>query len=253
MIERLSLTAILRRSAGIWWRDFAPIAMLGLGLVTVPEVIMHLIGAMGATAPSTDTLVTTIRALTRLMYVGTVMAATLSSADALPPRVYMIAGLQRLQKPLITGLTVLAALIGMLIVGQLAALFLAPMARLLAVPLSLACLTIWFVAMPVAAARQTAPLAALRYSTRLIRPVKWQVFVLVAGLLLVSAAVLLGMALVIFGAGSSSDQVRTGIETMGPTTMGFWISQLVSVLLLGFLSVVPAVLYGTLSQQKGRT
>ncbi|MBV7257675.1 hypothetical protein KCG44_12855 [Pacificimonas sp. WHA3] len=248
MTGRLDVPAILQAAVMTWWRDFAPIAILGLGLVVGPEVIMQMLGATESGASSTSTLATTIRALTRLMFVSAVMAATLASAARLDTRTYILAGLKRIQPPLVTGLLIAAMAVVMLIFGQLLALFVVPAAAILALPAILALMTFWLVAMPVAAALGVAPIAALRQSWRLVLPSQFKVFCVLLTAILALVPVLLLLKVVVLSDSANLEEVRAALASLGPATTGFWVIQLTAICAFGLLAVVPATLYRALAE-----
>ncbi|MGB3721796.1 MAG: hypothetical protein WA979_03115 [Pacificimonas sp.] len=247
MKPHLDIRTILTTSLKRWWQDFAPITLLGLALIVGTELVIHAVGANGSTAESTGTLVLTARAFAFLLFFSAVAAATLASRLPLSPRAYILTGLRGAQPPLVTGLTVAAGLICVLIVGQLLALFLTPLARLLAMPPLLGLVILWCLAMPVAAAEKKVPFAAMKRSQQMA----WRHMGSLCGLAAIIVALLtlplMLISLVLYGYAPTPEEARATLDAMTPATTAFWVGELAVVILSGILAVIPPAIYIALS------
>ncbi|MGB7404429.1 MAG: hypothetical protein WA906_01950 [Pacificimonas sp.] len=241
MTSHFPIWATLVETARTWWRDFAPITFLGLGLLVLPETIVHLTGGHASDAPTTETLVSTVRALTLLMFVSAITAATMASVGPLEPRIYVLAGLKRMQAPLVTGLSIAAALVTVAIGGQLLALFTVPALIYLATPIIAALIVLWFAAMPAATALDIGPLAALRRSAQLTRQDYGRLCGLVALVVAILLPIFVLLAMLVYGVGFTEPGVPIRSVSLGD--VGFWVGQLARVLIVGIVAVVPPVAY----------
>ena len=244
--SRIDVADVLKTSVLTWWRDFAPITLLGLALLILPELTLQALGAPNSEGRSTQTLVTTMRALTLLMFFSAVSAATLASASALPVKTYMLVGLKRIQPPLVAALCVAAGLVGILILQRVILLAAGPAISLIAVPLFATALVLWLLAMPVAAASGVAPLAAIRLSQRLALANKGPMFGIVTVALLGVLPPLMLLSTILYGINPAPARIAEISAAMTPATAGFWVAELASVLLFGLMAVLPPTLYHAL-------
>lgn len=244
-LRPLDVGVALRLALQIFWRDFAPIVLLGLAFVTLPAVGMRLAAASIAAAPdpTVGTVAETFRWLFVMVFVCAVTSGILSGART--PRGFIRAGLDNIQPGL-----VVALVIGVVLVTSRIAFFLlsalvpgAPFSSLLFVVACIVAFALWVVAIPAALTERTLPLKALSRSAELTRGNRWR---LVGMALILFLAVLPPVMLVrwvIFGSAATPMQVAEIVRHMTLVSPGLWISLLTNLLIFSALSVVPAALY----------
>lgn len=230
-----------------WWRDFAPITILGLLLLTGTELILQLTGAAGSGSSSTQTLVTTVRAAAFALYLSAVSGGTLLRLAGLTPRPggYISAALRVAQPGLLTALVIAAGIFGVLIAGLFLNMLLGEAANLLVVPAFLFLLALWLPAIPASIEEHLPPLTALRRATRLTRSYRGRLL----GLLLLIGIVLIPPAMlvfaVVFGPAvvMGADGAPSTLPVLPLTRPGFWIVELSNLLFSGLIAVVPPTVY----------
>jgi len=248
-VRPLDIAAALRLALRIFWRDFAPIIILGLVFLTLPAVVVRTVSGFvaGSPDPTLGTLAETFRWLLVMIFLSAVTGGVLSQFGGrmLSTSDFIRAGLAAMQPGLIVALVIGVILMLTRIALLLIAPFVPPsgLGSLLFVAASVAAFALWGVAIPAAMSERSAPLVALRRSADLTRGNRWR---LVAMFLVIGLAILPPIMLVrfvIFGAASTPLQIAEIIRGMTILSPGLWISQLSTLLIFGALSVVPAALY----------
>jgi hypothetical protein len=244
----LDVVAVLRLALSIFWRDFAPIIILGLMFLTLPAIAARtMMGAGSPLDPSVGTLAETFRWLLVMIFISAVTGGILAQLGGrrVGTSAFIRAGLRSMQPGIVVALIIGAVLvtlrIAFLLVSNL--LLSAGGGALLFFLCCIALFAVWAVAIPAALLERKLPLVALKRSADLTRGNRWRL----AGLFLVLALGLLPpimfVRLVIFGAAATPLEVSAIAERMTVTSPGLWIAQLTNLLIFGLLSVVPAVLY----------
>ena len=255
MTQPLAVAPTLRHTARIWWRDFAPITLLGIAILIGTELVLHVTGAAASAAESTKTLVLTARIFAALLFASAVSGATLAAGHAgrLRPRTYMLGGLKLAQPGLVTALTIAAALFTLLIAELLLSLFLGGAAALLTIPAFIYLAVIWLPAIPAAIAEKRPPFLALKRSAALTRGRRWRLLALLGAAVLLLLPPSLLPYLVLLGGGATDESAARELVTeLTPTSAGFWILQLTNVLLTGLVAVLPPVVYRALTADTQR-
>ena len=245
----LDVAAALRLALQIFWRDFAPIIMLGLVFLTLPAVFFRMVTDVnaGAPDPTLGTLAETFRWLLVMIFLCAVTGGVLSQFGGrlVTPSEFIRAGLRGMQPGLVVALVIGVILVSLRIIFLLIAR-LAPgsgLATMSFVAVCVAAFALWAVAIPAALRERQLPLVALRRSADLTRGNRWRLaaMFLVLGLAILPPIMLIRF--VIFGAASTPLQIAEIIRGMTVTSPALWISQLSTLLIFGALSVVPAALY----------
>jgi hypothetical protein len=228
--------ALVARAARAWWRDFAPITLLGLALLTLPGMVAGaLLGAAPAADPMWGTAAATVLGILAMLFVAAVAVGVIAGelGRPLPPARFATMGLAGAAAGLPVGL-----LFGSAAVATLIVLRLAPLAGLAGVlvaaavlALALAGLAAWLPAVPAAVAERAGTLAALRRAAQLTRGSRTRL-----------ALVCLGAGLTLWALAAATQ----GFGRMGAlplTSPERWIGELVGVLALGLAACLPPVAY----------
>lgn len=248
----LDLVATLRLAVEIFWRQFAPIVILGLVFLTIPAVAMRSFGLASSTTvdPALGTIAETLRWLLVMIFLCAVTGGVLSRTS--DPRAFMRVGLSRIQPglvvALIIGIAVMSLRIVLLLVSRL--LSLGQMSSLLFVALCIAAFALWALAIPVALSEQRWPVAALRRSAELTRGNRWRLSALFLLIILVLMPAVMLIRFVIFSRAETPLQVAEIVRGMTITSPALWIVQLSTLLIYGLLSVVPVALYLTMAGRR---
>lgn len=233
---RLDLGALVARAARAWWRDFAPITLLGLALLTLPGLIA---GALLGTAPASDpvwgTAATTMLGILAMLFAAAVALGVIAGDMGKPlrPAHFLAMGLSGAAAGLPVGLLFGSAAVITLIIMSLAPLagLAGVLVAIAALALALAGLAAWLPAMPAAVAERAGTLAALRQAARLTRGNRTRLALLCLGA---------GLAL---WALAAATQGFGRIGALPPTSPGRWIGELVGVLALGLAACLPPAAY----------
>ncbi|MBZ6378941.1 hypothetical protein B5C34_10300 [Pacificimonas flava] len=240
---------ILRTTIETWWRDFAPITMLGLLILTGTELVIHLMGVSGSMDPSTATLIQTARAAAFALFVSAVSAGTMLRLAGMTrrPGTYMLASLKLAQPGLLTALTLAALVFGLLIVDLLLGAVIGGMSRVVILPAILFMLACLLPAIPVSIEERLPPLSALRRAAGMTKTHRGPIL----GLLLLVFAILLLPAMLVFAVvygpvaltAEGSEDLAATLPALSITRPGFWIVELSSLMFNGLIAVVPPTVY----------
>jgi hypothetical protein len=240
---RLDLGALAARAARAWWRDFAPITLLGFGLLTLPGLVAGaLLGAAPATDPVWGTAVATILGILAMLFFAAVAVGVVSGelGRPLPPARFALLGMAGAAAGLPVGLLFGTAAVAVLIALRLAPLAgpVGAVAGAAALALALAGLAAWLPAIPAAVAERAGTLAALRRAARLTRGERTRLALLCLG----SGIALWALASATHGFGRMGALAMTAPER--------WIGELVGVMALGLAASLPPAAYVELGARR---
>jgi hypothetical protein len=244
-LRPLDVATALRMTLAIFWRDFAPIILLGLAFVTLPAIAMRVVSGSITTAPdpALGTLAETVRWLLVMIFLCAVTGGVLSGART--PSAFIRAGLDNMQPGLVVALIIGVLLVSSRIVIVLLSALLpgSGFGSLLFPCICVAAFALWVLAIPAALVERKLPLLALRRSAELTRGNRWRL----AGMAVIIVLALLPPVMlvrwVVFGSAATPVQVAEIAGKMTIVSPGLWIGQLTNLLIFGALSVVPAALY----------
>lgn len=250
----LDIILALRQAFDAFWRDFAPIILLGFLFVTVPALFVHvafdnapLVQGTRQVDPTLGTLVQTFSFLLAFIFICAVNFGVMHALAGrqLETTTFMREGLRAARPGVLVALLlgalamVVAIIITLFARGSLFG-FLLSMAVLAGAVWAFAA---WMVAIPAAIAERRTPIDALRRSAELTRGNRGRL----VGLLLVTMLAILPpwmiVELVVFGPQTSSNRITQILSEMTLFSPGLWIGQLFTLLVLGLLATVPAVVY----------
>ncbi len=239
----LDLGAVASRAARAWWRDFVPITLLGLGLLTMPGLVAGmLLGAAPVTDPIWGTAAATVMGILAMLFVAAVAFGVIAGelGAPLPPARFALMGLAGAAAGLPVALLFGSGAVAALIALRLAALAgpLGALAGAAALALALAGLAAWLPAIPAAVAERAGTLAALRRAARLTRGQRTRLALLCLG----SGLALWALAAATHGFG------RTG--ALAWTAPERWLGELVGVLALGLAACLPPAAYVELGARR---
>lgn len=243
--EPLDLGGTLEEVARSYWRDFAPIMLLGIALLLVPTLVLSLF--LSGT-PADNPVVETLSAMFSLMFISAVSAATLSGYAAprqLSPRVYFELGVRGLQPGLIAALTIAAGLVTILIARLLLAQFTGDSAIwwMLAIAAILAALAALAPAISAAYAERLMPPSAIRRSFALTKGARVRILGIILMLFILIMPAAMVIRAVVFGFDTSPAEAQAKLASLTPAAASYWILQLFNLLVTGLIAVVPPVLY----------
>lgn len=248
----LDLVAALRLALTIFWRQFAPIILLGLIFLTLPAVALRTlsIATTDAPDPALGTIAETMRWLLVMIFFCAVTGGILARTS--DPRTFMRAGLSRLQPGLVVALIIGIGLMTMRIILLLASrlLQLGQMNSLLFTAACIAVFAVWVLAIPAALQERQWPMVAFQRSAELTRGNRWRLSALCILIALALMPVVMAVRFVVFHAAQTPQQVAAIVQSMTITSPALWIIQLSTLLVYGLLSVVPAALYLTLAGRR---
>ncbi|MEE4349860.1 MAG: hypothetical protein V2J26_06495 [Pacificimonas sp.] len=238
---------ILRSAGESWWRDFAPITILGLLLLTGTELAVYATGGSASSDPNTQTLVQTAKAAAFSLFVAAVSAGHLLrlSEPSPAPKTYVLGGLRLAQPGLLTALTIAAVLFGLLIIDLILRALLGGWSSLFVFALSLFVIALWLPAIPAAIAERLPPLTAMKRGANLTKGMRGRL----TGLVLFAAALLIPpfMAIyaVVYGvtAVPSDEGALSALPALTPATARFWIVELSDVIFGGLIASIPPAVY----------
>ncbi len=242
MTPPFDVALALRRIGQAFWLDFAPIVVLGGGMVVIPEVALGLAGSDGG-----STVIATFGGLLKALYVVIVSNGALARLRGRPLAAGWFARAGLGASPPALGTALLQGAGAVLV---LVALLLARYTGDAALPLRAAIVVLAF-----AAAVTTVPAVALALTVRLT-PVAAIIRAGVltrgrrGGIAAVLAVVALAivpartvLAAAVYGAGASLAQVAAINAAMTLASPGLWLLALFDLLAWGVGAVVPAVVF----------
>lgn len=243
---RLDLGAVIARAARAWWRDFVPITLLGLGLLTLPGLAANaLLGAAPATDPVWGTATATVLGILAMLFIAAVAFGVVSGelGRPLPPGRFALMGLAGAGAGLPVALLMGSGAIAALIALRLAPLAgpLGALAGALALALALAGLAAWLPAIPAAVAERAGTLPALRRAARLTRGQRGRL-----------ALLCLGAALALWALASATHGFGR-LDALAWTSPQRWLGELVGVLALGLAACLPPAAYVELGARRRPT
>jgi hypothetical protein len=235
--------ALVARAARAWWRDFAPITLLALALLTLPGVVAGaLLGAAPAADPVWGTAAATILGILAMLFFAAVAVGVIAGelGRPLPPARFATLGLAGAAAGLPVGL-----LFGSAAVATLIVLRIGPLAGAAGVPaavgalaLALAGLATWLPALPAAVAERAGTLAALRRAGRLTRGNRTRL-----------ALVCLGAGLALWALAAAT-QGFGRIGALAVADPQRWLGELVGVMALGLAACLPPAAYVELGARR---
>lgn len=238
---------ILRSSVETWWRDFAPITLLGLLLLTGTELILQLTGAATSESESTLTLVITVRATAFALFVAAVSAGTLLRLSGLTkqPGPYMRVALKVAQPGLWTALVIAVGLFCLLIGEFFLRMLIGEASSLVVVFAILFMIAIWLPAIPLSIEERLPPLNALRRASGLTKHYRTRLLglVLLIGIILVPPTIF--VFAIVFGTATvmGADGAPDTLPALALNRPGFWIMELSNLMFSGLIAVVPPTVY----------
>lgn len=230
----------LRRITSGFWHDFAPIVVLGFGMVTLPEVALAVAGTHAG-----STVIATFAGLLRVLYVVIVShgALTRLAGKPLPAQTFAAAGLAASPRAFGTAL-LLGAGVVVVLISLLLANLAGPAELLLKVAIVAAAgagAVLTVAAVPLALTERVTPFAAIRRAVVASRGARAGI-AMTMGLValaivparLVIAAMLLGLA---------GGHAASGDAALSVASPGLWLLALFDLLAWSVGTVVPAAVY----------
>lgn len=237
----------LRRIGGGFWHDFAPIIVLGFGMVAVPEVALALAGSDAG-----STVIATFGGLLRVLFVVIVTHGTLAriAGRPLPAHSFARAGFaaspRALSVALLLGVGVVVVLVGLLLAGLDGAA--APLVRAGIVVAAFAGAVLTVAAVPLALATRLTPWRVLHRAAILTRGRRGGVAATLALVALTIVPARLVVAATVYGTGASLARTAMIDAAMTWTSPGLWLLALFDLLAWGLAAVVPAAVFAGLSE-----
>ena len=236
-----------RRIGSGFWHDFAPIVLLGFGMVSVPQIALALAGSNAG-----STVIATFAGLLRVLFVVIVSYGALARIGGrpLPPASYAAAGLaaspRTLSVALLLGVGVVVMLVGLLLAGLAGAA--APLVKAAVVVGAFASAVLTVAAVPLALTARVTPWRAIRRAAALTRGRRSGV---AATLGLVALAILparLVVAATVYGTGASLARTAAVDAAMTLASPGLWLLALFDLLAWGLAAGVPAAVFAGLGE-----
>lgn len=246
---KLDILQALRQSALAFWRDFAPIIMLGFMFLTLPSLLVHLMASTATEGGiSLGTLLQTLTALLGMIFACAVNFGIMAALAGRPldPGDFIRAGLRASRPGIIVALIIGAVIMTMTILLYLFQ-SLSPFAGMIVMVLAIWLIAALIVAIPAAIAEQRQPFDALRRSFELTRGNRGRIIglIIVATIAFLPAAMIVNT--VIFGPGATKESALAELQAMTLMSPGLWIVQLFYLLVYGLLATIPAVIYAQLT------
>lgn len=256
--RRIDIMIVLRQLLAIFWLDFGPIVLLGLGLLALPTLLSQaLLQSVGTDPqsgnlvdPSLATIVQTADAVLMMVYVCVVTYGVLArlSGRPLDANSFIRSGLRAAQPGVLVALVLGALAMGVNIVRLLAS-----SADLIGGIIALLCygviiwgLATWLPAVPAAIVERASPIAALKRAADLTRGQRGRLIglLLVLGIALLPVAMI--MTMVLFGTQPDPHIVAKTMMEWSVLSPGLWIMLLLNVLITGLIAPLPAIIYARL-------
>jgi hypothetical protein len=248
------MLAALKNAVRLFWLDFAPIVLMGLGLLTAPSLLLHLLigpvpEAGRADGDSFGTLAQTAVAVLAMLFFAAVTHGGLLRLGGriLAPGRYIRESLAAARPGVLVTLIVgAAALMGavVLLLGRGHAM--GPLSGGVALAFIVWLAILWLAALPVAVAERLSPIAALRRAHRLTRGHKARIagIVGIATLALLPPAMLVNS--VVFGPTPTPEVAARILSQMSLLHPGLWVAELFWMLVYGLLACLPPAVYAAL-------
>lgn len=249
----LDVMATLQLAFRLWWREFAPITMLGFVLLTVPALVQQALApSMGAAGAAT--VLATLRGVLGTMFAATVGFGTLASIAGrrLDPRAFITTGLAASQPGVVVGLTLGAGLVTVMIVLLIARSLgtVGALVTWVAVATALWGAATLLPAVAAAVAERLSPVAALERAARLTHGNRWRLMGMV---MLIGLALLVtngGVTLLRFGQALDPAKLMAAMMATPLDDPGLWVALLVQLLIAGVLACVPPAVYASLAMRR---
>lgn len=241
----LDVLLTLRLALLLWWRDFAPITLLGMQFMLFPALIARGLAGPGVTiSPAAATIVQTILGVLAMLYVASVTFGIMSALVGRPLawRRFILLGLGAAQPGLVVALVLGVGMMTLAIVALLGRTLSAAI-PLAAIGLGLWGLAVLMPAVPIAVAERLGPLDALARARAVTRGNRWRLVGMVAivAVLLVSVAGI--VTSVIFGVAATPAQMSARAAAFTLADPGLWIAEIVDMLVLGIVATIPPTAY----------
>ena len=233
--RRFDVPLALRRIALGFWHDFAPIVMLGFGMMTLPG----LIAALVPPASSGATIMAVLSGLLAALFVTVVSHGVLARLAGRPldAGLFVSQGIVASPPGFSVALLIGAGVVVAAILGLLGAAAWAP-ARGIAIGVAVAGVLLTLPAVPAALTERLPPLRALKRGLTLTRGGRGGIAVVV-----LIAVLTFGPAWLLLDALVRS--IEEGAVT-GFASPGLWLRSLYNLITASVASVVPAVVYAGL-------
>lgn len=245
---RLDVALALQRIIGGFWHDFAPIVVLGFGMVTLPGVALALAGHHAG-----STIVATFGGMLRVLYVVIVTHGVLARIDGRPlgPQTFVrdgfMASPRGVSVALLLGAVTVLAMVGLLLAGLAGPSALAIRAAIVAAGFAGA--VAFVAALPVALVERVSPVAAMARAFASTRGNRGGVAVVLGVFALAVVPARLVLAATVYGLGASAAQVAAVDAAMTVISPGLWLLALFDLLSWGVGAVVPGVIYAGLARR----
>ncbi|MBV8972548.1 MAG: hypothetical protein JO290_09690 [Sphingomonadaceae bacterium] len=245
MIPAFDVALALRRIGLCFWRDVTPIAVLGFGMILLPELALALAGSH-----SGSTIIATFGGMLKVLYVVIVTHGALARLQGRPIAAGAFAGSglaaspRALSTALLVGVGVVLALVALLLAGYAGGAAL-PL-RLTIVVVAFAAAVLAVPAVPLALTARVTPVAALARAAALTRGRRAGIAVVLglAALTIVPARLVLAAAAV---GPAASTTAGAGVDAaLSLASPGLWLLGLFDLLAWGLGATVPAAVFAGL-------
>ena len=237
----------LRRIGSGFWLDFAPIVVLGFGMVTVPQVALALAGSNAG-----STVIATFAGLLRVLFVVIVSHGALAriAGRPLPAARFAAAGLaaspRALSVALLLGVGVVVVLVALLLAALAGSA--APLVRAGTVGVAFAAAVVTVAAVPLALTRRVMPWQAIVTAAALARGRRSGIAAVLALVALAIVPARFVVAATVYGPGASLARIAAINATMGVTSPGLWLLALFDLLAWSLAAGVPAAVFAGLGE-----
>jgi hypothetical protein len=246
---RLDVALALQRIVSVFWADFAPIVVLGFGMVTLPGVALALAGNHAG-----STIIATFGGMLRVFYVVIVTYGALARLDGRPldPRAFAHEGVaaspRGLSVALLLGAMTVVGLVGLLLAGLAGPNALAVRAAIVVVGFAGAVLLV--AAVPARLVERVTPISALTRAAALTRGNRGGVAVVLGVFALTVVPARLVVAATVYGLGASAARVMAVDAAMTVVSPGLWLLALFDLMAWGVGAVLPGVIFAGLTSRK---
>ncbi len=246
--QSFDIISALRLALRLFWRDFAPIIILGMIFLTLPAVASKLyIAGPGETTHALGTVVSTVRGLLIMIFICAVSGGILAqrSGQVLSASDFVKIGLAVMQPGLVTALSIGVAIMVLRIVFMLIGGVIVPpgLSSWLFVIGCIGLFSVWAAAIPAALDQRLPPLGALRQSATLTAGNRLKLSGLFISVILATLPALLLIRSVVFGGATTPLEIADILNSMTLASPGLWIGQLTNLLIMGVFSTIPVALY----------
>lgn len=242
MIPPFDVALALRRIGGSFWHDFAPIVVLGFGMVTLPEIALALAGTHAG-----STVVATFAGLLRVLFVVMVTYGVMARLMGPPlgPAVFardsFAASPRALSVAMLLGAGVVLVLVGLLLAGLAGpgAMFI----RGALIALAFVIAVVFAPAVPLALNGGGSPMLIFAQAEAVTRGNRGRIAVVLGLLALTIVPARVVIAASVYGLAASTVRVAAIDSAMTVASPGLWLMALFDLLAWGLGAVVPAVIW----------